>query len=212
MDSPLRIHTWQASSWFRKHRWGPSKRPCPSCLLEKHFSSKDVSHPPPPRLPVLLLLSLLEERSWAGALSTAAFYSPCLQTDRFQVVRDRDQGLVQRERCGNSHSDDGWGPRWDRRLAPSRLVSAALLHRCRAPRTLPLWLRRHKRAGVSGASQPIATPQKPNTCVWTPSGQRGGMCLTGEPGSRLRMTCPWPYVLYLSKLLTKKPLMLWILF
>lgn len=106
----------------------------------------------------------LEERSWAGAaaLSTAAFYSPRLKADRFPTVRD--QGLVQRESCGNSHSDDGWGPHWDRCLAPSRLISAALLQRCRAPRTLPRW-RRDRGARVSGASQPIAVAQRSNTCV-----------------------------------------------
>lgn len=131
----------------------------------------------------------LEGRSWAGAaaLSTAAFYSPRLKAERFQIVRD--QCLVQRESCGNSHSDDGWGPRWDRCLAPSRLISAALLKRCRAPRTLPRW-RRDRGARVSGASQPIAAAQRSNTCV-EPRLDRGGMCLTGEPRSRLRMTCPW---------------------
>lgn len=174
MDSPLRTHTWQASSWFTKHEWGSGTRP--SCPLEKHLSSLDVCHPPPPGLTGG---EKAEPGSGAATLSTAVFYSPCLQVDRLQIVRD--QGLVQKERCGNSHSDDGWGPRRDRCLAPSRLCSAALPQRCRALRTLPRW-RRRRGGGVGDASQPIAAPEKPYTCVESSLCGERGCVLQVNPG------------------------------
>ena len=120
-----------------------------------------------------------EPGSGAATLSTAVFYSPCLQVDRLQIVRD--QGLVQKERCGNSHSDDGWGPRRDRCLAPSRLCSAALPQRCRALRTLPRW-RRLRGGGDGDASQPIAAPEKPYTCVESSLCGERGCVLQVNPG------------------------------
>lgn len=154
----------------------------------------------------------LEERSWAGAaaLSTAAFYSPRLKADRFQIVRD--QGLVQRESCGNSHSDDGWEPRWDRCLAPSRLISAALLQRCRAPRTLARWRRDRGRelAARRSQSQPLKGPTRVLNSVWT----ERGMCLTGEPRSRLRQDdMSLDYIWYIFQhYFEKNVCFLWIFF
>lgn len=148
MDSPLRTHTWQASSWFRKHRWGSSKRPCPSCLLEKHFSSPRSSS----SSSSVYRRREAEPGSGAATLSTAVFYSPCLQVDRFQIVRD--QGLVQKERCGNSHSDDGWGPHWDRRLAPSRLVISV---QCGSPSTLLRSAADNCRGDVGAEGRELAT-------------------------------------------------------
>ena len=180
-DSPLRTHTWQASSWFYKTRMRLGRTSKLSAgetlVISRCFpSSSSWAH----------WRREAEPGSGGATLSTAVFYSPCLQVDRFQIVRD--QGLVQKERCGNSHSDDGWGPRRDRCLAPSRLCSAALPQRCRAPRTTAAvtWT---QRGGAGDAPQPIAAPGKPCTCVESGPVWREGMCPAGEPASRPRVTC-----------------------
>ena len=80
---------------------------------------------------IIIILCIPEERgSGTATVSTAVFYSLCVQVERFQIVLG--EGTARIGRCGNSHSDDGWGPHWDRRLAPFSSVGV----QCGSPTVL----------------------------------------------------------------------------
>lgn len=94
-----------------------------------------------------------ETDSDAATVSTAAFYSLCLQVER-------DESLLPWERCGNSHSDDGWEPQWHRRLvSPTHNLQVQVWCRC-AVRLVPCALRtaqRNCRGDVHAKRRDLAT-------------------------------------------------------